>query len=43
MKPTNDDQDIFDAVKCMNIDSEKYPFLYRWLYSMNDYNNTNNL
>ncbi|XP_060872004.1 ankyrin repeat and LEM domain-containing protein 2 [Metopolophium dirhodum] len=41
--PIVHDYEIFDAINGINVDSNKYPWLYRWLYSMNDYNNLNNL
>lgn len=41
--PKDYDFEIFDAINGVNIDSNKYPWLYRWLYSINDYNNVNNL
>ncbi|CAH1736145.1 unnamed protein product [Aphis gossypii] len=42
-EPIDYDYEIFDAINGVNIDSNKYPWLYRWLYSMNDYNNVNDL
>lgn len=41
--PTNYDHEIFDAISNVNIETNKYPWIYRWLYSMKDYNNINNL
>ncbi|XP_026822178.1 ankyrin repeat and LEM domain-containing protein 2 [Rhopalosiphum maidis] len=41
--PTDYDYEIFDAINGVNVDSNKYPWLFRWLYSMNDYNYVNNL
>jgi len=41
--PIDYDYEIFDAINGINVDSDKYPWLYRWLYSMNDYINLNDL
>ncbi|XP_050546635.1 ankyrin repeat and LEM domain-containing protein 2 homolog isoform X2 [Daktulosphaira vitifoliae] len=37
--PTNDDLLVYDVLKGTKLDANKYPWLYRWLYSMDDYNN----